>query len=259
MGLDFVDTHSHLYADEFKEEYQIVSQRAIDSGVKKILLPNIDSTSYASMMALTRLNEQLFKPMIGLHPCSVKPESYKQELDFVKSKLEAHSFIGVGEIGMDLYWDKSTESIQAEALEIQCQWASNENVPVALHTRNATKQVIKVIKESGLKNLTGVFHCFGDGVDEALEIIEMGFKLGIGGVLTFKNSGLDAVLKNIDMEHLILETDAPYLAPAPYRGKRNESSYIPIIAQKLADVKEISLEEVAEITTRNVTELYGFN
>lgn len=256
MGLTFIDTHSHLYADEFQAEYDQVSTRAMDSGVTTILLPNIDSSSFEAMSDLTVSNQQLFKPMIGLHPCSVAQETYKKELLFVEEQLESNQYYGVGEIGMDLYWDKSTKNIQKEALIEQCKLAARYKLPVALHTRNATREVIDVIKDLQLNELTGVFHCFGDGLEEANEIISLGFKLGIGGVLTFKNSGLDAVVKQIDLQHLVLETDAPYLAPAPYRGKRNESAYIPLIAQKLADIKQVSLQTVAEITTKNAAELF---
>ena len=175
----------------------------------------------------------------------------------MEAKLAKHSFIAIGEIGMDLYWDKTTFDIQKEALEIQCKWAIEHNLPVALHTRNATQEVIEIVETFSADNLTGVFHCFGDGIDEANKIIDLGFKLGIGGVLTFKNSGLDKVMKDVDLQHIVLETDAPYLAPVPYRGKRNESSYIPLIAQRLADVKEVSIAEVAEITTQNAKELFS--
>jgi TatD DNase family protein len=256
MDLSFIDTHSHLYADEFVDDFNDVVDRAQKGGVNKILLPNIDTDSYEAMMRLSVGNPDLFKPMIGLHPCSVKLESYKTQLEYLQSKLESHTFIAIGEIGMDLYWDTSTEGAQTEALQIQCGWAAEHDLPIALHTRNATKQVIQIIKDLDLPKLTGVFHCFGDGLEEAEEIIEMGFKLGIGGVLTFKNGGLDRVIQSIDLKHLILETDAPYLAPAPYRGKRNESAYIPIIAQKLANVKETSIEEVAKITSKNAIELF---
>ncbi|MFT5479091.1 MAG: TatD DNase family protein [Bacteroidia bacterium] len=258
MGITFVDTHSHLYADEFQSELDNVVQRATDSGVTKILLPSIDTSSFKAMNDLANAHLDIFKPMIGLHPCSVVPETYQYELEFVKTELDKGGYIAIGEIGMDLYWDKTTQAIQEEALRIQCKWAAENDLPVALHTRNATNEVIAVIKSLNLPKLTGVFHCFGDGLQEANTIIDMGFKIGLGGVLTFKNSGLDKVVKDIDIKYLVLETDAPYLAPAPYRGKTNESSYIPIIAQKLADIKEIAVEKVAEITTQNAKELFRF-
>lgn len=258
MGVTFVDTHSHLYAEEFQSELGEVVKRATGSGVNKILLPSIDMASFNAMSNLKSAHPDVFEPMIGLHPCSVTPETYKAELEFVENNLEKGNYIAVGEIGMDLHWDKTTQSIQEDALRLQCEWAAQRNLPIALHTRNATNEVIQVLKMLNRPELTGVFHCFGDGLSEANTIIDMGFKLGIGGVLTFKNSGLDKVIKEIDLKHLVLETDAPYLAPAPYRGKRNESSYIPIIAQKLADIKEISIQEVAEITTQNAKELFRF-
>jgi TatD DNase family protein len=256
MALKFVDTHSHLYSDEFKDDYISFIDSAMVSGVEHIILPNIDSTSFQAMMSLTSLKPTIFRPMMGLHPCSVKLETVEKELEQVKYHLDSRTFIGIGEIGMDLYWDHTTEDLQRQALITQCQWAAELNLPVALHTRNATKQVIAVIKKLNRPELTGIFHCFGDGLAEAEEIVEMGFKLGIGGVLTFKNSGLNEVIRSIDLQHLVLETDSPYLAPVPHRGKRNESSYLPIIAQKLADVKETTLAEVAQITTKNAIELF---
>jgi len=256
MGVSFIDTHSHLYAEEFQGDMSDVIQRVKASGVDKVLLPNIEQASFQAMMDLSTAYSSLCLPMMGLHPCSVQEETYKDELAFVHKQLSHYQFIGIGEIGMDLHWDKSTQKIQQEALEVQCKWAIEYNLPVALHTRNATNEVIDIIASLQNGNLSGVFHCFGDGLPEAQRIIDLGFKLGIGGVLTFKNSGLDKVIKDVDMSHLVLETDAPYLAPTPYRGKRNESSYIPLIAQKLADIKEISIEQVAEITTQNAKELF---
>lgn len=259
MELGFIDTHSHLYAEEFNEDQAEVVKRALESGVTKILLPSIDKSTFGWMRDLESNYPELCKSMIGLHPCSVKPETFKEELDFIKSELENpnQNYIAIGEIGMDLYWDKTTQDIQAEAFIKQCQWAIEYNLPIAIHSRNATKEIISLIKEVNDDCLTGVFHCFGDGLEEANEIIELGFKLGIGGVLTFKNSGLDKVMEQVDLEHLVLETDSPYLAPTPYRGKRNESAYIPLIAQKLADVKQVSLDVVREITTKNAVELFG--
>ena len=257
MGVRFIDSHSHLYADEFQDDMAEVIQSVKDAGVYKVLLPNIERGSFEAMMHLSATYKELCLPMMGLHPCSVNESTYKDELAFVAEKLNQHEFKGVGEIGMDLYWDKTTQKIQEEALVYQFELALKHELPVALHTRNATKEVIELVETLNDRRLTGVFHCFGDGIDEAHKIIDLGFKLGIGGVLTFKNSGLDKVIKEIDLEHLILETDSPYLAPTPYRGKRNESAYIPIIAQKLADVKEVSIEEVSEITSQNAEQLFS--
>lgn len=255
--MTFVDTHSHLYAEEFNDDLEATVQRAKENRVDTILLPNIDSTSVNAMHNLADKWPGIFRPMMGLHPCSVKPGTYRQELDRVKDALyNGRAYIAVGEIGMDLYWDKTTRSEQEEALIEQCKWANDLKLPIAIHSRNATNEVIAIIEQLNLPDLTGVFHCFGDGLGEAEKIIELGFYLGIGGVLTFKNSGLGEVIKQVDLAHLILETDSPYLAPVPYRGKRNESGYIPLIAEKLADVKQVSLEEVAKITTQNAVNLF---
>ncbi len=257
MGLNFIDTHSHLYAAEFDTDIEAAVERCLSSNVYKVLLPGIDQSSFKAMNKLTDRWPGIFHAMMGLHPCSVQPETYQAELSFVQKELQENDYLAIGEIGMDLYWDKSTYDIQKEALQTQLTWASEMKLPVAIHSRNATQEVIDIIRELQLDNLTGVFHCFGDGLKEAKQIIELGFMMGIGGVLTFKNSGLDKVIAEVDLKHLILETDSPYLAPIPYRGKRNESSYIPLIAQKLADVKQTSIENVAEITTRNAKELFS--
>lgn len=256
MALSYIDTHSHLYATDFEEDVDDVLNSCKTNGVDIILLPAIDRSSFESMTQLVENHPKQVIPMMGLHPCSVKPETYMDELAFVRDELNNGKYIAVGEIGMDLYWDKSTQEIQEEAFVQQCEWAIELDLPIAIHSRNATNEVIKLIKEINNPKLTGVFHCFGDGISEANEIIDLGFKLGIGGVLTFKNSGLDKVISEVDLKHVILETDSPYLAPSPYRGKRNESSYIPLIAEKLADVKRVPVTEVAEITTRNAKELF---
>ncbi|MCB9260869.1 MAG: TatD family hydrolase [Flavobacteriales bacterium] len=251
-----IDTHSHLYLPEFNEDWDEVMARLMLANVEKVLLPNVDVESIEWMKTTVSKAPNVFKPMMGLHPCSVKKETFTKDLEAIKNELFSGNYIAVGEIGMDLYWDKTTKDIQEEALKMQCFWANELRIPVALHTRNATKEVVEIVKQLNLEDLTGVFHCFGDGVEEAHQIIDLGFKLGIGGVLTFKNSGLDKVLEKIDLEHLVLETDSPYLAPAPHRGKRNESSYTFLVAQRLADVKQVNLNEVAEITTKNAQELF---
>ena len=258
MGLKYIDTHSHLYAEDFSNDQATVVQRALDNGVGQILLPSIDKSTFGLMRSLETKYPEMFRSMIGLHPCSVKVETVEEELDLIQQELKSqdHTYVAIGEIGMDLYWDKSTKELQRDAFMRQCYWAISYNLPIAIHSRNATKEVIECIKEIGDRRLTGVFHCFGDGLTEANEVIDLGFKLGIGGVLTFKNSGLDKVIEQVSLEHLILETDSPYLAPTPHRGKRNESAYIPLIAQKLADVKQVSLDVVREITTKNAIELF---
>jgi TatD DNase family protein len=251
-----IDTHSHQYAEEFNEDLPSVIQRCKTNGLMQILLPNIDSNSHKAMMSLATAYPNYCLPMMGLHPCSVKEESYRSELDFVAAELKAGSYIGVGEMGMDLYWDTSTKKIQEEALLFQCELAIEHDLPIVLHTRNATRTVLDLLQHHQFKGLKGVFHCFGDGLIEAKEIIDLGFYLGIGGVVTFKNSGLDKTLLDVSLNNIVLETDSPYLAPVPFRGKRNESSYLLNIAQKLADIKGVSIEELGRITSQNAIDLF---
>jgi TatD DNase family protein len=255
-----IDTHSHLYTSDFKEDFEDVLERIRLNRVEQILLPNIDSASINDMHQLVNKDPSLFIPMMGLHPCSVNEDSYNDEIAIVEKWLKSdQKYVAIGEIGMDLHWDKTTKSIQEKALIHQLELASEYTLPVALHTRNATQEVIEIIKDRPKLNLSGVFHCFGDGIKEAEQIIELGFSMGIGGVVTFKNSGLDTTLKSIDLKHILLETDSPYLAPVPFRGKRNESSYILHIAQKIAQVKEVALSEVIEETTKNAIKLFKLN
>lgn len=252
--VNIIDTHCHLYAEEFTEDRNLAIERAKALGVTKILLPNVDLDT---VDGLHRLSEE-FKgncfPMMGLHPCSVK-EDYKTVLNTMLNFLNERPYVGIGEIGMDLYWDKSTQKWQEDAFLIQVEWAMNMNLPIAIHSRNATQEVIKLLKPFKGK-VTGVFHCFSESKELANEIIKLDFLLGIGGVLTFKNSGLGAVLEQVDLKHIILETDSPYLAPTPYRGKRNEPSYTRLVADKLAEIKKIPHSEVAEITTKNAESLF---
>lgn len=252
----FIDSHTHLFAEEFKEDRNEVVQRSIAAGVEYMLLPNIDKSSIESMKQLSAEFPNNCLPMMGLHPCSVQFDSYQQELDLVESELFSdYKYVGVGEIGMDLYWDKSTLEIQKEAFYQQCVWASELDLGVSIHTRSATYEAIKVLKS--LKNIPrGVFHCFTGSYEEAKEILNLGMCLGIGGVLTFKNTNLPEVLNKIPLEHLVIETDSPYLSPVPHRGKRNESSYIPNIANKLSEVYGVSLDEVARITTVNAKRVF---
>ena len=252
----FIDTHAHLYADEFSEDRALMVQRAQDQWVQKVCLPNVDSRSIEGMLALERDYPGMMYPMMGLHPCSVQPDNWRQELAIVEEWLGKRAFVAVGEIGMDLYWDVSTKEIQAEAFRIQCEWAVNYNIPVVIHSREATRPLIDLIRSFSLEGLRGVFHCFSGTLEEALDIIDLGFLLGIGGPLTYKKSNLPEILSQIDINHIVLETDAPYLPPTPHRGKRNESAYIPLIAGKLAEVKGVSIEEVAAITTSNALRLF---
>ncbi len=251
-----IDTHAHLYADEFKDDLSEVIERARQAGLVRILLPNIESSTAEAMWDVVKTDPDLFSPMIGLHPCSVKPETIEDELEFVRQELKTDKYIAVGEIGMDLYWDKSTRQLQEMAFIEQCKWAAAYNLPVAIHSRDSTGELIKIIRKMNVEGLTGVFHCFSGTDKEALEIIELGFMLGIGGVLTFKNSNLREILKDIPLEHILLETDSPYLAPVPYRGKRNESSYTSIVAETLAQVKEDTAENISTITSSNAARLF---
>lgn len=255
--MNFIDTHSHIYLQEFDQDRTSVVENALHEGVRKILLPNVDSSSIDSMLRLCKVFPENCFPMMGLHPTSVK-ENVEDELAIVEKLLKEHTFIAVGEIGIDLYWDKTFLAEQEEAFRYQVRLAKKYNLPIVIHSRDSFDELFALMDELYTPELKGVFHCFTGNENQAQKIIaDYGFKLGIGGVLTFKNSGLADQIKNIDLRHLILETDAPYLAPVPYRGKRNQPAYIPLIAQKLAEVKEISIEEIAEITTQNAKELFN--
>lgn len=251
-----IDTHTHLYLDEFAADIDEVIKRAGEEGVEKFYLPAIDSTETANLLSLEKKYPGRCSAMMGLHPCSVK-ENYKEELAQVYNWLQKRSFAAVGEIGLDFYWDKTFTSQQYESLHQQIQWALQFDLAVVLHTRNATQETIDVVKEYRGKNLRGIFHCFSGTLQNALDIIDMGFYLGIGGVVTYKNSGLAEVLKEIDMQHIVLETDAPYLTPVPFRGKRNESSYIKYVVHKVAEIKNIAPGEIALITTQNAEALFN--
>ena len=253
--MTFTDTHCHLYLPDFKNDLDNVINMAVEAGVRKFFMPAIDSSVLNDLIATEKNYPDQCFAMIGLHPCSVK-ENYKDELAVVEKLFGQRSFIAIGEIGLDFYWDTTFTTQQYDAFEIQMQLALDKNLPIVIHTRNAMQQTINFIKPFAAKGLKGVFHCFGDNYKTAVQIIDMNFLLGIGGVLTYKKSGLDEVVKLIDLQHIVLETDAPYLTPVPFRGKRNESSYIKIIAEKLAEIKNVSLEEVAAITTSNAEKIF---
>ena len=252
-----IDTHCHLYGDVFDEDREEVIKRAKALGVDRMILPNVDLQTVDGMHELMKNHPGVCFGMMGLHPCDVKP-NYVEELSSLFSFFDTHTYYAVGEIGIDLYWDKSTQDIQEKAFLMQVEFALSKGLPIAIHSRNATHRIIELLKHYKGKGLSGVFHCFSESLELAQEFLKLGgFKLGIGGVLTFKNSGLSDVLKEIDLEHIILETDSPYLPPVPYRGKRNEPSYTRLVAEKLADVKGIALAEVASITTQNAEKLFG--
>lgn len=257
----FIDTHAHTYAEAFAEDRNQSIQRALENGVSKILLPNIDLESLPGMMQLQQQFPEVCYPMIGLHPCDVKPDTFEATLQAMKQELDANltKYIAIGETGIDLYWDKTTQKEQIIALEHQVQWCKQTNKPIVIHARDSLDLLIEVLSEPRNKGIRGVFHCFTGDLLQAQKIISLGFDLGIGGVLTFKKSSLVEVLEDIPLQNLVLETDSPYLAPTPYRGKRNESAYIPIIAQKLAEIKKMTLEEVAQATTKNAERIFFEN
>ena len=252
----FVDTHCHLYDEAFDEDRDQAVARALDAGVTTMLLPDIDSTSTPHLDTLHNAHPQHFFRMAGLHPTSVK-EDFEAELRHVHDRLfHLSSFVAVGEIGMDLYWDRTYEAQQREALKTQMLWAEKLDLPVCLHIRKAHNEVFGLLRDLGRGSYRGVMHCFGGSVQEAQRAVEMGFHLGIGGVVTFKNATMADVVKAVPLERLLLETDAPYLSPVPHRGQRNESCYIPLIAQRIADLRGITVAEVAEATSANARRLF---
>ena len=251
-----VDTHCHLYLEEFKNDITEVIKRAEQEGVNKFYLPAIDSTEIENIILLEKKFPGKCIAMMGLHPCSVK-ENYVEELAVVKDWLAKRKFAAVGEIGLDFYWDKTFVLQQYEAFRMQIALSVQYNLPIVIHTRNAMQETIDVVKEYTSVGLKGIFHCFGGTLENANEIINAGFYLGIGGVLTYKKSGLAEVLDKIDLKHIVLETDSPYLTPVPFRGKRNESSYLKYVVEKLAEIKKVSIEEVAAITTANAEKIFG--
>lgn len=251
-----IDTHTHLYSDSFQEDRNDMVKRALDAGVSTMLLPNIDKDSMEPMYDLCRSFPDHCVPMMGLHPGSVGAD-YKEQLTVIREKLFTRKHIAVGEIGMDLYWDKTFINEQIEAFREQISWAKELHLPIVIHARDAFDEIFEIIDELNDDDLRGVFHCFTGTYEQALRIDAYGgFKLGIGGVVTYKNSHLPEVLKKIDLSRLILETDAPYLPPVPYRGKRNESAYITHVADKLSDIYEVAPAIIAEKTSENAKQLF---
>ncbi len=253
-----IDTHTHLYLDTFDPDRERVVTSAIERGVRYMFLPNIDSSSIQPMLSLCDNFPENCFPMMGLHPTSVK-DNYKKELETVNKWLTKKKFIAVGEIGIDLYWDKTYVAQQEAAFRFQIQLGIDHDLPLVIHSRDSMDKILDILKDYTDNDICGVFHCFTGTADQAAKIIRMGFYLGIGGVLTFKNSGLSNVLDSIDLQYILLETDAPFLAPVPFRGKRNESAYILLVAEKLAKVKGCSMGDVAKITTDNATTLFKWH
>ncbi len=251
----YIDTHAHLYANDFSDDSAHMINRAIEAGVERIILPNIDETSVEPMLNLTAQYPCHLFPLIGLHPTSVN-SNYLCQLRTIESWLKEKSFYGIGETGIDLYWDKTFLQEQIDSFKIQLSWARDLNIPVVIHVRNSFDETIEAIEKMQDGRLQGVFHCFTGTHNEALRIIDLGFHLGIGGVVTFKNSTLTQFLSGIDLNRILLETDAPYLAPAPFRGRRNESSYLTHIALKVSEIYGLPLEEIARQTTSNAELLF---
>ncbi|WP_177730319.1 MULTISPECIES: TatD family hydrolase [Flavobacterium] len=254
--MTLTDTHTHLYSEEFDQDRTEMITRAIAAGVTRFFVPSIDSEYTQKMYDLEKEFPENIYLMMGLHPCYVK-ENYEQELAHVEAELKKRKFLAIGEIGIDLYWDKTTLAIQQTAFRRQIQLAKQYKLPINIHCREAFDEIFEVLETEKSADLFGIFHCFSGTYEQALQAISYNMKLGIGGVVTFKNGKIDQFLNQIDIKHIVLETDSPYLAPVPYRGKRNESSYTKLVAEKLALIYELPVEEVARITTENSKAIFG--
>lgn len=254
--MEIIDTHAHLYSSKFRNDLNDVIKRAKEAGITKALMPNVDSASISDLHTLADRHPEFCIPMMGVHPCSIK-EDYKKELAIAEQNLKNGKYIAVGEIGIDYYWDKTFTKEQHEAFTIQVNWAKELGLPIAIHTRNSFEDAVKLLQPLQNGNLRGVFHCFTGTVEDAQQVIDLGFYMGIGGVVTYKNSGgLDKTVEQVDLKHLVLETDAPYLPPVPHRGKRNETGYTRLVAEKVAELKQLPLEEVAKATSANARALF---
>ena len=254
--MKFIDTHTHLYDESLHTDESAMINRAISARVQQMYMPNCDSTTIGPMLRLADEWQDRCLPMMGLHPVYVK-ENYRDELAIVKDWLTRRKFYAIGEIGLDQHWDLTYLEQQKESFALQIDWALAYRLPIVIHSREATQDCIDIVRSKQNGQLRGIFHCFSGTPEEANEIISLGFLLGIGGVVTFKKSSLQEVVRSTDLQHLVLETDAPYLAPVPYRGKRNESSYIPLIAEKIAEIKDIPIQEVAMVTTANAEKVFA--
>ena len=250
------DTHTHLYSEQFDEDRDEMIQRAIDAGISRFFIPAIDSSYTNRMLDLEKSYPENVFLMMGLHPTSVK-ENFKEELAHVKALIDSRHFFAVGEIGIDLYWDKTFLSEQQEAFRTQIRWAKEKNLPIVIHCRESFDEIFEVLEMEKSDKLRGIFHCFTGTLEQAHQAISYNMKLGIGGVVTFKNGKIDQFLNQIDLKHIVLETDSPYLAPKPFRGKRNESSYLEKVLDKLVDIYGLRYEEIAKITTENSKEVFG--
>jgi len=253
----FIDTHAHIYLPEFNDIDDIV-KRSLDLGVEKVLMPNIDLKTIDAMHKVEAAYPNMCHAMMGLHPCSVDLD-FEDTLSHIKKELDQRLYLAIGEIGIDLYWDKSLLAQQADAFTIQTTWAHERTLPIVIHSRESTEEILAILEKLALPGLKGVFHCFTGTPKQAERVIALGFVLGIGGVVTFKNGGIDKILADIPMDKIILETDAPYLAPHPYRGKRNEPSYIPIIGLKVSELYNVPISQVAQVTTQTAQQLFGLS
>jgi len=252
----WIDTHAHIYSEEFSSDATDMLLRCEENTVAKIFMPNIDHTSIDAMMEVELKNPNRCYSMMGLHPCSVKKD-FEKELYLVEDWLNKRKFAAVGEMGTDLHWDKSFWKEQQEAFKVQVQWAKKHQLPLVIHCRESIDETIELLKPFADEKLTGIFHCFSGSLEQAKKIIEMNFYLGIGGVATFKNGGLDKILPDLDVHRLVLETDSPYLAPVPHRGKRNEPSYLTLVAQKVCELKKMKLSELQKVTSENALKIFG--
>ena len=253
-----IETHAHIYAEQFKEDIDHVLERSQEAGIEKIVMPNIDHTSIDGMMELEERNPGFCYATMGLHPCSVKKD-FEKELYIIEEWLGKREFVAIGEMGTDLYWDKTFQDQQVEAFKIQVEWAKQFKKPIIIHCRESLDLTIDLIESLKTDELTGVFHCFNGSAEQAERIVGLDFYLGLGGVTTFKNAGMDKVVPELDLERIVLETDSPYLAPTPNRGKRNEPAFLELIAQKIADYRQMSLEDLKTQTTSNAIKLFQFN
>ena len=254
--MKIIDTHTHLYLKQFKDDIDKVIQRSIDKGINKFIFPAIDSTHFDDMHDLKNKYPGSIYLMSGLHPTNIK-ENFKEELEFVVNSLKSHSYVAIGEIGIDLYWDKTYLKQQQEAFEFQIRLAIKNDLPIVIHCREAFDEIFEILDKENCDKLRGVFHCFTGTLEQANRAIQLGFKLGIGGVVTFKNGGIDKFLNRIDLNHIVVETDSPYLAPVPYRGKRNESSYITYVIDKLSEIYGLPIKEIASVTTKNAEKVFA--
>ncbi|WP_294283662.1 TatD family hydrolase [uncultured Chryseobacterium sp.] len=252
-----IDTHTHLYAEEFDGDRKEAIQRALDKGITEFYLPAIDSESHEKMLQLEADYPDHIFSMMGLHPCYVKPETWEKELEIVKGYLDQRDFPAIGEIGIDLYWDKSTLDIQVKAFEQQIDWAIEKDLPIVIHTRESFDETFEVLERKKHPKLRGIFHCFSGNLEQAKQAIQLNFMLGIGGVVTFKNGKIDQFLDEIPLGNIVLETDSPYLAPVPHRGKRNESSYLDLVAGKLVDIYKTDFSEIDRVTTDNAQKIFN--